>query len=866
MKRLWNMHIKQKFTFIIVFLLLFNFIVPTYSQADFGGKLLSPIKQFVVAIADAGMWLVNYAFTGKVAHAVVYLGVGEMKQEISGVKSNRWDDVGDNGIDWPNFNITLEEVLANKLVALDVNILEPLSTKDYDENLTNDKTESALEKLRETVSKWYIALRNISIVGLLCILVYIGIRMIISSTSTEKAKYKQLIWNWLVAMCLVFVLHYIMAFTMFLVDKVNEVLVGTGEKRIELMTESDGSADQINLKDSENGAQTINYVNNFAEYARFYANLTEWEGISFAIVYVVLLVYTVWFVIIYVKRFIYMMFLTLMAPMVAFTYPMDKLGDGKAQAFDMWFKEYVFNALIQPFHLLIYTVFVGMALDFAKSNLIYTCVAIGFIIPAEKTLRKMFKMDRATATGALSGFAGGAMASTLINKLASGKSKSGGNGAQDGSKGKAEIPTKSPDEGGFLGTGNSNDITPEQFEAQGQAQSEQGRNTENEFSSNSAILGPDGQPIGSNANETPMILGADGQPISSSSNENEINPNWERSADGNGWVDTSESRRLPESPDSGRPIRQIASNNSSSSRGRIDGFKNMGRQVFKRTLGNKQGWKNFAKGTAKRAAGVALGGLVGAGAGIAALATGQDASTVLKATTGGAAAGYVGGSKIAGNIGSGAYSMYSTAKNDYLEGRYGAEYVNDKAAHEQYINSKENQKWLSDNFTNTDGTPLSKDEMNSRLEQSYELERLGISDNKDRVDAMKMEDRLYKERLQEAEERGELQGRDIEKLKKQYRDQARTKTAVAYKYAGQYKKSDLRDAKKVEQLQKELEAKITTKDTNNTMSPQQIKADAGKATKLVLEAAKVSDPRISVNNNSTSRDSNSRRTTTPRNV
>ena len=39
-----------------------------------------------------------------------------------------------------------------------------------------------------------------------------------------------------------------------------------------------------------------------------------------------------------------MAFLTMVAPLVAFMYPIDKMNDGKAQGFDTWIKEYIFNA------------------------------------------------------------------------------------------------------------------------------------------------------------------------------------------------------------------------------------------------------------------------------------------------------------------------------------------------------------------------------------------------------------------------------------------------------------------------------------------------------------------------------------------
>ena len=64
-----------------------------------------------------------------------------------------------------------------------------------------------------------------------------------------------------------------------------------------------------------------------------------------------------------------MAFLTIIAPLVAMTYPIDKITDGKAQAFNMWLKEYIYNALIQPFHLIIYTVMVGTAMDLVERGL-----------------------------------------------------------------------------------------------------------------------------------------------------------------------------------------------------------------------------------------------------------------------------------------------------------------------------------------------------------------------------------------------------------------------------------------------------------------------------------------------------------------
>ena len=46
----------------------------------------------------------------------------------------------------------------------------------------------------------------------------------ISSTAGDKAKYKQTLVDWVVAFCLLFFMHYIMAATLTIVEKVNTVI------------------------------------------------------------------------------------------------------------------------------------------------------------------------------------------------------------------------------------------------------------------------------------------------------------------------------------------------------------------------------------------------------------------------------------------------------------------------------------------------------------------------------------------------------------------------------------------------------------------------------------------------------------------
>ena len=331
--------------------------------------------------------------------------------------------------------------------------------------------------LKSTITKFYYAIRNIVLVVMMVILLYIGIRIMISSVSSEKAKYKNMLRDWLVAVCLVFIMHYIMIFAMNMVDAITDIFENLGngddpyinvyevtEEMIQKLEFEYGSVQELLLKDesgnvmvglTEDGTQIVNYLawdaKNMVGLARIQAALCE-SGtvtyIGYAIVYLVLVFYTIFFLFTYIKRALYIAFFTIIAPLVAMTYPIDKIHDGKAQAFNIWLKEYIFNLMIQVVHLLLYTILISAAFELAGTNMIYSLVAIGFMMPAEKFVRKMFGFDKAQTPGLLGGAAGAALMMTGLNKLFHKKPSKGGKFIDDASKPEKEDKINMKDESG----------------------------------------------------------------------------------------------------------------------------------------------------------------------------------------------------------------------------------------------------------------------------------------------------------------------------------------------------------------------------------------------------------------------------------
>lgn len=538
-----NKSLVLKIVIALVIVILFNFCAPTLSHAGvaevIGGTLLSPIIDLLLAIGDGAINLIQsilfgmdnsllkvavheasfWETVGMIAGAVVGIAAVVAITIVSGgtalaaiVPALIAGGVGayaghkiavealPDTFYLPVYAISPEEIFQNKIGLLDVNFFNPNA---YEEQSTVDgqsvEQESTAANLQSTISSWYLTLRNFALVVLLVVLLYVGIRIVTSSAAQDRAKYKEKLFSWIVAMCLLFFMHYIMAFATTIVEAISEG-INTASKpviitlpdlskedyEVEVTTtdpdtgeqtsggvpaEEFFSNDEIELiaTDPDTGESTYAWPTNLMGTLRIDmqmdANLTEdnqlLRQLGYVVLFLVLVFYTIAFLVVYIRRLIMLAFLTMIAPLVAMTYPLDKMNDGNAQAFNMWIKEYVFNLLIQPFHLILYTMLVGSAIDFAHKNMIYAIVAIGFIFQAEKILRKFFGFDKASTLDTNGSTVGGMLAMAGINQLKRignlGK-KSGKNGSGSGNgSGNATPKLRTADKGRSaserLGTG-----------------------------------------------------------------------------------------------------------------------------------------------------------------------------------------------------------------------------------------------------------------------------------------------------------------------------------------------------------------------------------------------------------------------------
>lgn len=771
-----------------------------------------------------------------------------------------------------------EKIFAGLIPALDINFVNPIdwNSREVKDKYTtqtgvetnivgnaNEKGEemnqrSVTRALHSTIASWYVSLRNLAVVALMLVLVYVGIRIVISSTASDKAKYKQMLMDWLVALCILFCLHYIMTFTTTIVNEVTRAISGSAS--------SGGNNVAVTVTgDTTSDGKPIQFNTDLMGLIRFKMQAPNVTGkILYLILYLAMVIYTCMFTFYYLKRVLTIAFLTLISPLVAITYPIDKMRDGKAQAFDMWLKEYIFNALLQPFHLIIYSIFVGSAIDLAAKNPLYAIVALAFITPAEKILRKFFGFEKASTAGALGAVAsaaGGAAFMNQMQKLMAPKKGGGGKSSSPRTRQRVEGDVKSLGESLGGNPSNSNNQEP-------QDEGETRFNLQdNEFRDNSGIIGGRNQGELS-GDDVPEVVSTDGmhmqgglwvpdadprgviseaqteEPPTSSSNDGthgrgafQWSDNDTRGAGeylggiartgaswaGNKIVNSQAGQgaiRLGRTISGGaRSVRDLAANRIAKPVG------DLGRRIIPKPFRNSAG--TLARATGRAALGVgnvalqsglavgkaalkaAPGAMIGMAAGIA----GDELSDIPKYTLAGAA--------LSSTIGSSAVAQAgSFVANTYREGSGGTTPEAIIARQQkEYVKSKEWDDVYQQEFKHADGSKLTKTELKAKKEQGAFYDSRGIQ-GEDAIKAVKLEEKIKRE-----------VGRDQEEFN------AQDYTARIMKIAKPYSADKLRKDSEVKSLTSSIEKELMRGGLDQRTAAEQAKT----AVKYVKQAKGIKD-------------------------
>ena len=383
---------KKTLISVLIFLILINFIyaIPVYAAEDPSGQIYNEMKDDGTVDVNGEEMSVND--TGNsVMGTIVGLIAKLINSPVMLIQALATTILEAGGIIEDNCTqqdigiFSIQNIIIGKYLILDPNVFRDLST-GIDSSFFGEFS-NTITDFRATVAMWFVILRDVSVAINLAMLLYIAINMAISTVASDKAKYKELLYNWVISMAILFLLPYIMT----IINMISDVLVDVCRKIMIALENSNSTS-------FENEILT-----------EMFSLTTENGGLRMAlysIVYWVLVWTEIKFFSLYIKRMLSVNFLVVISPFITVTYAADKVADRKAQAFDRWLKEYTTNIFVQPIHCFVYMVFMYMANNIAVEAPLVGVIFLTSLTKAEKLVKTLIAVSAKSLKGVGDGMSG----------------------------------------------------------------------------------------------------------------------------------------------------------------------------------------------------------------------------------------------------------------------------------------------------------------------------------------------------------------------------------------------------------------------------------------------------------------------------
>ena len=252
---------------------------------------------------------------------------------------------------------TIQDLVLGKITLFDANF--------FDTNVGSNVANNPNILMKENVRTWYYSVNQIAIIANLLVLIYVGIRMAISTVAEEQARYKTMLFDWVGSLIILFALPYILTFIFAIADALLKLLPQvTGKDNFEALLTTK-LYDQI-IGDKADGVITI---------------------ITSTITLVLLTYYQVKFFFKYFIRFIKIGFLIVISPIITITYSIDKKS-----AYKIWLKELLGAIFMQLVNAIMYIVFIFSAAEIATKAPLITVAFFMALSKGEKIFYALFKI------------------------------------------------------------------------------------------------------------------------------------------------------------------------------------------------------------------------------------------------------------------------------------------------------------------------------------------------------------------------------------------------------------------------------------------------------------------------------------------
>ena len=115
------------------------------------------------------------------------------------------DTTGENDVFW----FSIDRCVFNRVALLNINYLKTGSYQVGDTTISESQGNTAI---KEGVAKVYYLCRLIAMILSLLVLIYIGIRMAISTVASDQARYKKMFISWIESIIILFAMPYLISF------------------------------------------------------------------------------------------------------------------------------------------------------------------------------------------------------------------------------------------------------------------------------------------------------------------------------------------------------------------------------------------------------------------------------------------------------------------------------------------------------------------------------------------------------------------------------------------------------------------------------------------------------------------------------
>lgn len=321
------------------------------------------------------------------------------------------------------------------LVLVGMVIISVLTTSSYAASYTLGGV------MRQTISVWYLYILRISITIYVTAYLIIILKLLVDKTPERIKILKQSIFHFFIMFIVIYFLHYIMI-----------AIISVNEEGLNIAKAVGKSFSGIDMENDE-----YDLYETVLSKAYEVASVPGFIGL---LMYLLLVYYTYKFAFFYLKRYINIIILILLAPIIFVISTIKKILTGiSSGAIGKWFKEFIFNVIIQTFHAIFYAMLIGLTLRMSDNdeNLIgalLTLIIFGFIFKIDEFIRKIFnfvggstKINSSRTFGKAIDTAGGAVSGGL-NSIGGAAATFGNNLENHGLKG--GLQQTASDAGGFF--------------------------------------------------------------------------------------------------------------------------------------------------------------------------------------------------------------------------------------------------------------------------------------------------------------------------------------------------------------------------------------------------------------------------------